>query len=103
MYFCLYLRQNMHILISIFFWIFSHTLFTKTIPQFNIVLSTIIVFNLNFTFCFQNQACDSISCQGSLMTPKTLIWNPKLAQTAHNEILPRAIDLINQLFKSKVK
>ncbi|XP_067102023.1 nitric oxide synthase 2b, inducible [Osmerus mordax] len=50
----------------------------------------------------KNQPCESIICQGSLMTPKTLIWNPKLAPTAHNDILPQAIDLINQYFKSKV-
>uniref|UniRef100_A0A674CZC3 Nitric oxide synthase n=1 Tax=Salmo trutta TaxID=8032 RepID=A0A674CZC3_SALTR len=45
----------------------------------------------------QNQPCTSKVCEGSVMTPKALLRGPKDATL---EILPQAIDLINQYYKS---
>uniref|UniRef100_A0A4W5NND8 Nitric oxide synthase, inducible n=1 Tax=Hucho hucho TaxID=62062 RepID=A0A4W5NND8_9TELE len=45
----------------------------------------------------QNQPCTSKVCEGSVMTPKALLRGPKDASL---EILPQAIDLINQYYKS---
>uniref|UniRef100_A0A8C7TJA0 Nitric oxide synthase, inducible n=1 Tax=Oncorhynchus mykiss TaxID=8022 RepID=A0A8C7TJA0_ONCMY len=45
----------------------------------------------------QNQQCTSQVCEGSVMTPKALMRCPKDTPL---EILPQAIDLINQYYKS---
>ncbi|CAB1349121.1 unnamed protein product [Coregonus sp. 'balchen'] len=45
----------------------------------------------------KNQPCTSKVCEGSVMTPKSLMRCPKDAAL---EILPQAIDLINQYYKS---
>uniref|UniRef100_A0A674D386 Nitric oxide synthase n=1 Tax=Salmo trutta TaxID=8032 RepID=A0A674D386_SALTR len=45
----------------------------------------------------KNQPCTSKVCEGSVMTPKALLRGPKDATL---EILPQAIDLINQYYKS---
>uniref|UniRef100_A0A8C7TLG5 Nitric oxide synthase n=1 Tax=Oncorhynchus mykiss TaxID=8022 RepID=A0A8C7TLG5_ONCMY len=58
-----------------------------------------IHFNLNCLILFhmQNQQCTSQVCEGSVMTPKALMRCPKDTPL---EILPQAIDLINQYYKS---
>uniref|UniRef100_A0A8C8JKB4 Nitric oxide synthase, inducible n=1 Tax=Oncorhynchus tshawytscha TaxID=74940 RepID=A0A8C8JKB4_ONCTS len=45
----------------------------------------------------KNQPCTSKVCEGSVMTPKALVRGPKVSTL---EILPQAIDLINQYYKS---
>uniref|UniRef100_A0A8C7DQU1 Nitric oxide synthase, inducible n=1 Tax=Oncorhynchus kisutch TaxID=8019 RepID=A0A8C7DQU1_ONCKI len=45
----------------------------------------------------KNQPCTSKVCEGSVMTPKALLRGPKVSTL---EILPQAIDLINQYYKS---
>ncbi|KAF4113019.1 hypothetical protein G5714_005564 [Onychostoma macrolepis] len=48
----------------------------------------------------KNMACDSKTCEGSIMNPKTLIRGPSKIPSSSDDILTQAVEFIDQYYKS---
>uniref|UniRef100_A0A671PV65 Nitric oxide synthase, inducible n=1 Tax=Sinocyclocheilus anshuiensis TaxID=1608454 RepID=A0A671PV65_9TELE len=48
----------------------------------------------------KNMACNSKTCEGSIMNPKTLIHGPSKMTPSSDDILTQALDFIDQYYKS---
>ena len=49
---------------------------------------------------FQDLACRSKSCLGAIMNPKSLTRGPRDKPTPQDELLPQAIEFVNQYYSS---
>lgn len=51
-------------------------------------------------FPLQNMACNSKTCEGSIMNPKTLMRGPSKITPSSDDILNQALNFIDQYYKS---